>query len=220
MRSLVRSALAVLCLSAFAVAADEPATPAPADTATPEVEVAYVTLSTSMGDILIALNETKAPISSANFLSYVDDKHYDGTIFHRVIDGFMIQGGGMTADMKEKPTKAPIKNEWQNGLKNNRGTIAMARTAAPDSATSQIFINVVDNPMLDVPRGGAAYAVFGEVVAGMDVVDAIRVVKTGDKPPHQNVPIEAITIVAATRTDDAKAQELIAADAAKQKPAQ
>jgi len=220
MRSLVRSALAVLCLSACAVAADEPAA-APADNATQEIEVAYVTLSTSMGDILVALNETKSPITTANFLGYVDDKHYHGTIFHRVIDGFMIQGGGMTPDMKEKQTKAPIKLETKNGLHNTRGSIAMARTMDPNSATSQFFINVVDNSdKLDPRPGSDGYAVFGEVVAGMDVVDAIRVVKTGNRPPHQNVPVEPIVIVSAVRVDDAKAQEIIAADAAKQKPAQ
>ncbi len=167
----------------------------------------YVKMSTSMGDITIELNNEKAPISTANFLSYVDSGFYSNTCFHRVIDGFMIQGGGFSSDLKQKPTSAPIKNEWQNGLKNSRGTIAMARTAAPDSATSQFFINVADNAMLDKPNGGAAYAVFGKVVAGMDVVDKIKAVKTGQKTveasdgaggtrrvPFQDVPNETVEV--------------------------
>mgnify|MGYP002783712481 CR=1 FL=1 len=155
----------------------------------------HVLMQTTKGDIVLALDQDKAPISVANFLQYVDDGHYDGTIFHRVIAHFMIQGGGFTADMRQKSTRAPIKNEWKNGLKNTRGTVSMARTRIADSATCQFFINVVDNGFLDQPNDGAAYAVFGKVVAGMDVVDAIRSVRTG----AQDVPTETITITKARR---------------------
>lgn len=154
-----------------------------------------VRLSTSMGDIVLELAADKAPQSVNNFLQYVRDKHYDGTVFHRVIDGFMIQGGGFTADMNQKPTRDPIPLEARNGLKNDRGTIAMARTGNPNSATSQFFINVVNNSMLNAPSpDGYGYAVFGRVVSGMDVVDKIRAVSTGNKGPHQNVPTSPITI--------------------------
>jgi peptidyl-prolyl cis-trans isomerase A (cyclophilin A) len=158
-----------------------------------------VKLTTSKGDIVIELDAIKAPISTANFLSYVDKKHYDGTIFHRVIDNFMIQGGGFTPDMRQKATGKPIKNEWTNGLKNVRGSLAMARTAVADSATSQFFINVKDNGFLDQPNDGAAYAVFGKVVSGMDVIDQIRAVRTGNKGGHGDVPHEPIVITSATR---------------------
>ncbi|MCB9852991.1 MAG: peptidylprolyl isomerase [Phycisphaerales bacterium] len=166
----------------------------------------YIKMTTSMGDIYLELNQEKAPISTENFVSYVKDGYYDGTIFHRVMSTFMIQGGGFDKDMKQKETKSPIKNEWQNGLKNSRGTIAMARTSAPDSATSQFFINVVDNPALDQPRGGAAYAVFGKVIAGMDVVDKIKEVRVGNGQDaagnkHQNVPVEKVMIEKVTITD-------------------
>ncbi|MEQ6436740.1 peptidylprolyl isomerase [Comamonas sp. w2-DMI] len=158
-----------------------------------------VLLKTSLGDITVALNEAKAPKTVANFLQYVRDKHYDGTVFHRVIDGFMIQGGGMDAAMKEKPTRAPIALEAGNGLKNDRGTIAMARTGDPHSATSQFFINVANNDMLNAPKpDGYGYAVFGKVVKGMDVVDKIRTVATGNRGMHQNVPITPVTILSAT----------------------
>ncbi|MEW5879347.1 MAG: peptidylprolyl isomerase [Pseudomonadota bacterium] len=154
-----------------------------------------VVLSTSEGDITLELNPAKAPKSVENFLAYVKGGHYDGTIFHRVIDGFMIQGGGFTPDMKQKPTRAPIPLESKNGLKNERGTIAMARTSVPDSATSQFFINVVDNPRLDYPNpDGNGYAVFGKVVAGMDVVDKIRAVATTSVGGHQNVPAKPVLI--------------------------
>jgi peptidyl-prolyl cis-trans isomerase A (cyclophilin A) len=158
-----------------------------------------VKLTTSKGDIVIELDAAKAPISTANFLSYVDKKHYDGTIFHRVIDNFMIQGGGFTPDMRQKGVDKPIKNEWKNGLKNLKGTIAMARTSVADSATSQFFINVKDNGFLDQPNDGAAYAVFGKVVKGLDVIDAIRGVKTANKGGHGDVPVETISITSATR---------------------
>jgi peptidyl-prolyl cis-trans isomerase A (cyclophilin A) len=157
-----------------------------------------VVLSTSEGDITLELNAAKAPRTVENFLAYVRSGHYDGTIFHRVIDGFMIQGGGFTPDMKQKPTRAPIPLESKNGLKNERGTIAMARTSVPDSATAQFFINVVDNPRLDYPNpDGHGYAVFGKVVAGMDVVDRIRAVPTGSAAGHQNVPVKPVLIRAA-----------------------
>jgi peptidyl-prolyl cis-trans isomerase A (cyclophilin A) len=159
-----------------------------------------VRLATSAGDIVVELDAAKAPKSVANFVQYVKAGHYDGTIFHRVIANFMIQGGGMTADMKEKPTRAPIPLESRNGLSNVRGSIAMARTADPNSATAQFFINVKDNAFLDAAnsRDGNGYAVFGKVTAGMDVVDKIRNVKTGNKGPHQNVPLEPVTIKKAT----------------------
>lgn len=158
-----------------------------------------VLFKTSLGDITVALNEAKAPKTVANFLQYVRDKHYDGTVFHRVIDGFMIQGGGMDAAMKEKPTRAPIALEAGNGLKNDRGTIAMARTGDPNSATSQFFINVANNDLLNAPKpDGYGYAVFGKVVKGMDVVDKIRTVATGNRGMHQNVPTTPVTILSAT----------------------
>lgn len=152
-----------------------------------------VRLSTNLGDIVVELDAAKAPKSVENFVQYVKAGHYDGTIFHRVIDGFMIQGGGFTPEMTQKPTRAPIALEA--GLSNLRGTLAMARTASPDSATAQFFINLVDNPRLDSYGGG--YAVFGRVVAGIEVVDKIRAVATGSRGMHQNVPIEAVTITQA-----------------------
>ncbi len=159
----------------------------------------YVRMDTSMGPIVIELNGDKAPISVANFLRYVDEGFFSGTTFHRVIPNFMIQGGGFDKDMSQKPTHEPIKNEWQNGLKNVRGSIAMARTRDHDSATSQFFINVVDNAMLDQPRDGAAYAVFGRVVSGMDTVDKIKAVRTTSQGQHQNVPAEPVMIEKVTR---------------------
>ena len=154
-------------------------------------------IETSMGTITLELDDAKAPETVANFVEYAKDGHYDGTIFHRVIDGFMIQGGGFTKDMNQKETRKPIRNEAMNGLKNVRGTIAMARTMVVDSATSQFFINLVDNNFLDfqspTPQG-FGYAVFGKVTDGMSVVDAIAKVKTGFAGPHQNVPEVAIVI--------------------------
>ena len=160
-------------------------------------------LSTTKGDITLELDTENAPKSSENFAQYVADGHYDGTIFHRVIDGFMIQGGGFTPEMKQKGTRDGIPNEWQNGLKNARGTIAMARLGGdPNSATAQFFINVVDNGFLDRPQpDGAAYAVFGKVTDGMDVVDAIRGVSTGNVAGHGDVPIEPVVINKAERLD-------------------
>ena len=159
-----------------------------------------VRLATSAGDIVLELDAAKAPKTVANFLRYVHEGHYDGTIFHRVIDGFMIQGGGMTPDLREKPTHAPIPLEARNGLLNQRGTVAMARTAAPDSATAQFFINLTDNAFLDAAnsRDGNGYAVFGRVVQGMDVVDRIRALPTHDVGPYQNVPVKPVIIRKAT----------------------
>jgi peptidyl-prolyl cis-trans isomerase B (cyclophilin B) len=156
-----------------------------------------IKLTTNHGAITLELDSEKAPKTAANFLAYVEADHYDGTIFHRVIDGFMIQGGGMSAGMKEKGTNAPIENEAANGLKNDRGTIAMARTSDPHSATAQFFINVKDNDFLNhtAPSGqGWGYCVFGHVVEGMDVVDKIKGVKTGNKGYHQDVPVEDVVI--------------------------
>ena len=158
-----------------------------------------VKLATSMGDIVVQLDPAKAPKTVENFLAYVNDKHYDGTVFHRVMNGFMIQGGGFTADMQQKPTKPPIALEANNGLKNDTYTIAMARTGNPNSATSQFFINVKDNAMLNAPSpDGHGYAVFGKVVGGTDVVDKIKAVAVGNKGPHQNVPNTPVTINSAT----------------------
>ena len=153
-----------------------------------------------MGDIVIELAPDKAPKTVDNFLQYVRAGHYDGTVFHRVIKDFMIQGGGMQPDLKEKPTRAAIPLESRNGLSNVRGSVAMARTMVPDSATAQFFINVVDNTFLDQTnaRDGNGYAVFGKVVGGMDIVDKIRQVPTGNKGPHQDVPLQPVLINKAT----------------------
>lgn len=154
-------------------------------------------METSMGTITLELNEAKAPATVENFVKYAESGFYDDTIFHRVIDGFMIQGGGFTRDMNQKDTGFPIRNEAMNGLKNERGTIAMARTMVVDSATSQFFINLVDNDFLNfsAPTAqGFGYAVFGKVVDGMEVVDKIGKVRTGFSGPHQNVPDEPIVI--------------------------
>ncbi|MBI4717706.1 MAG: peptidyl-prolyl cis-trans isomerase [Planctomycetes bacterium] len=203
--------------------------------ATPELAVAAegnpnprVKLETTLGDIVVELDAAKAPITTENFLTYARDKFYDGTVFHRVISNFMIQGGGYDTDLNEKPTRSPIKNEWENGLKNVRGTIAMARTTAPDSASAQFFINVVDNPKLDQPiSGGAGYAVFGKVVEGMDVVDKIRATPTQDSPKFAGagkvVPVTAVVIksarvVGASAMDGATKNEAAPAAPAKDAP--
>ncbi|MGF6212662.1 peptidyl-prolyl cis-trans isomerase A (cyclophilin A) [Comamonas sp. 4034] len=158
-----------------------------------------VKIATSMGDIVVELNAEKAPKTVANFVQYVNDKFYDGTVFHRVINGFMIQGGGFTPEMQQKPTRAPIPLEASNGLKNDTYTIAMARTGNPDSATSQFFINVKNNDMLNAPSpDGHGYAVFGKVISGTDVVDKIKAVETGNAGPHQNVPKAPVVIKSAT----------------------
>jgi peptidyl-prolyl cis-trans isomerase B (cyclophilin B) len=182
--------LAPLFFASFSLAANAEGNAAP-----------QVKLETSMGDIVIELNQAKAPNTVANFISYVEDGFYNGTIFHRVIENFMVQGGGFDESFQQKSTKAPIENEADNGLSNKRGSIAMARTNDPHSATAQFFINTVDNDFLDF-RGkapsGWGYAVFGEVVEGMDVVDKIRQVETTMRGPHQDVPAENIVIIKAT----------------------
>ena len=156
-----------------------------------------VRLNTTLGDIVVELDAAKAPKSVDNFLQYVKAGHYEGTIFHRVIGSFMIQGGGFTADGTQKPVRTPIPLEAGNGLSNLRGTLAMARTAVPDSATAQFFINVVDNPRLDTAGGG--YAVFGKVIAGMDVVDKIKAVATANRGgPFQDRPVNDVVITKAT----------------------
>jgi len=182
-----------LAIAGLALAAIVSVAPAQAQDA-PKVK-----LATSMGDIVVQLDPAKAPKTVENFLQYVKDKHYDGTVFHRVINGFMIQGGGFTADMQQKPTRAPIPLEAANGLKNDTYTIAMARTGDPNSATAQFFINVKNNDMLNAPSpDGHGYAVFGKVVSGTDVVDKIKAVPTTNKGPYQNVPATPVTINSAT----------------------
>lgn len=175
--------LGALCMTSIVIAAE---------TANPKVAIV-----TNYGTITAELYPDKAPLTVKNFLNYVDKKFYDGTIFHRVIQGFMIQGGGFDASLKQKKTDAPIKNEAANGLKNKRGTLAMARTMVPDSATSQFFINLVDNPFLDYKNPspqGIGYAVFGKVIDGMDVVDKIAAVATGVKAGMKDVPREPVLI--------------------------
>jgi cyclophilin family peptidyl-prolyl cis-trans isomerase len=155
-----------------------------------------VVMDTSLGAVTLELDGDKAPGTVANFMGYVDDKFYDGTIFHRVIPDFMVQGGGFASGMRQKPTKAAIKNESANGLSNTRGTLAMARTNQPDSATAQFFINVKDNDFLDKAKAAdkVGYCVFGKVTAGMDVVDKIRAVKTGGRGGFQDVPVQEVVI--------------------------
>jgi len=152
-------------------------------------------IKTNLGSFTLELDEEKAPISSKNFKDYVEKGFYNGTIFHRVIDGFMIQGGGFDSDMSQKETDSPIKNEASNGLKNEKYTVAMARTSIPDSATSQFFINTSDNSFLDYPgQDGAGYCVFGKVTEGFDIVDKINSVQTGSNNGHQDVPVEPVII--------------------------
>ncbi len=153
---------------------------------------------TSLGSFLVELRTEDAPISCQNFLDYATAGHFDGLVFHRVIPDFMIQGGGMTADMGQRKTRAPIKNEASNGLKNRRGTLSMARTNDPDSATSQFFVNLKDNVFLDPGRGNAGYAVFAHVTEGMDVVDKIATVETGTRGHHEDVPLEPVVIESVT----------------------
>ncbi len=161
----------------------------------------HVILKTNLGDIELELNPEKAPKTVENFLQYVKSGQYNGTIFHRVIGNFMIQGGGFDKNMREKPTRSPIRNEAQNGLKNDTYTIAMARTGDPDSATAQFFINTKNNNMLNYPGAdGWGYAVFGKVVKGAEVVDKIKQVNTGSRGPYQDVPVQAVVIESATIT--------------------
>jgi peptidyl-prolyl cis-trans isomerase A (cyclophilin A) len=176
--------------------------PAPAPTG-PVVALEVAQGRTALGTITIVLNQEKAPVSVRNFLSYVRSGHYDGTVFHRIMPSFMIQGGGFTPELEEKPTQAPIRNEARNGLRNSRGAVAMARTTASDSATSQFFINLKDNHMLDFGISGAGYAVFGQVIEGMDVVDRIAAVPTTSRGPHQSVPQVAVVIRKAREVETA-----------------
>lgn len=164
-----------------------------------DTKPAGVVLTTTHGDLTVELFATEAPLTVENFLAYVDAGFFDGTVFHRVIPAFMVQGGGMDADLKAKPTRAPIKNEADNGLKNGRGTLAMARTSDVNSATAQFFINLADNVFLDHGSRDFGYAVFGRVTKGMDVVDAIAKVKTGRKGHHDDVPVESVVIQHAKR---------------------
>lgn len=189
--------ICILCLTTIALAKPLPRLEPPSA----QVAGNRVVLETSEGRVVIELFVDQAPLSSANFLQYVDDRHYDGTIFHRVISEFMIQGGGHLPGMREKPGRAPIKNEAGNGLSNERGTIAAARTAAPESATSQFFINVKDNKFLDRANSHdkVGYAVFGKVVEGMDVIDRIRTVKTTNVNGHSDVPERDVLILSARR---------------------
>ncbi len=168
------------------------AAPLPAKFLNPDA----ITIETSIGTVRIKLQKDKAPATVENLLSYVDDRFYDGLVFHRVVPNFVLQGGGLDADLTEKKTRDPIKNESANGLSNKRGTVAVARSAQPDSGTSQFFINVKDNTFLDKSnaRDGAGYCVFGEVIEGMEVVDKIMQVNTGEKNGHTNVPLEPILI--------------------------
>jgi cyclophilin family peptidyl-prolyl cis-trans isomerase len=204
MKSIFKIAL-IGFLTSFALAQDptektaeekQPEKPAPAKKVT-------VIMSTSMGDIHIELDSKSAPITVENFLKYVDAKYYDGTIFHRVIGNFMIQGGGFKekdGSFKKQATNPPIKNESEKTPGNERGTIAMARTSAPNSATSQFFINVVDNTFLNYPNNGGGYATFGKVTKGMEVVDKIKAVKTATKNGMANVPVETVTIKSVKRS--------------------
>jgi len=182
-----------LVVAQAATPASAPPTLQPATTG-PFVAFDVTQGRTAFGTITIALDAEKSPISVQNFLKYVRSGQYEGTIFHRVMPGFMIQGGGFTPEMEEKPTQGPIKNEARNGLRNSRGTVSMARTSNPDSADCQFFINLKDNHRLDYGIGGAGYAVFGEVVGGMDVVDRIATVPTATHGPHDDVPQMAIVI--------------------------
>lgn len=188
--------LPLLCILT-AIGCDSPKKVEPKKTEEVPEKTSQVIMETSKGTIKIELYDSKAPITVQNFLKYVDDKHYDGTIFHRVIPDFMIQGGGFVPGLREKGAKnPPIKNEAYNGLENFRGTLAMARTPDPDSATDQFFINTKDNNFLDRAQSEdrVGYAVFGRVIEGMDVVDAIRVVRTGDARGHKAVPVEDVII--------------------------
>ncbi|WP_034917564.1 MULTISPECIES: peptidylprolyl isomerase A [Erwinia] len=176
------AAAAFLAISAFSVSA---------------LAAPHVLLTTSAGNIELELNDQKAPVSTKNFIDYVNSGFYNNTTFHRVIPGFMVQGGGFTTDMQQKPTNAPIKNEADNGLLNKRGTVSMARTASKDSATSQFFINVTDNAFLDHGQRDFGYAVFGKVVKGQEIADKISQVQTQNVGPYQNVPVKPVLILSA-----------------------
>jgi peptidyl-prolyl cis-trans isomerase A (cyclophilin A) len=191
----MRACSTLVLALALTTAGDGPAAPLPE-----KKPSGHVTIETSLGDIVIELYDKDAPASVANFLAYVDDKFYPGTVFHRVIPGFMIQGGGLLPDMTAKPTqRPPVKNESANDKLNRRGTVAVARAADPDSGTCQFYINLKDNAFLDPQPNRAGWCVFGEVVAGMDVVEKIAAVPTGERAPHQNVPLEPVVIKAVRR---------------------
>ena len=214
MKSIIIGALALMALviAAFATQPQQNSQPnAQQDAAQPagqaaqdageqqEEQFVYIQMTTSKGDIFLELNNEKAPISTENFVTYAKSDFYDGTIFHRVIEDFMIQGGGLTADMEEKETRAPIKNESDNGLLNKKMTVAMARTPLPNSATSQFFINLADNDFLNraQSRDGYGYAVFGKVVEGQDVVNKIAEMPTRPRGVHSNVPVQDVVIESA-----------------------
>lgn len=203
LRTLVAFLVSLVLPLAASAQSDAPAArPAEPDRAAP-ADAVYVYMKTSHGDMILELDRTHAPISVDNFLRYVDEKHYDGTIFHRIAPGFVIQGGGFTEDRTQKPTHDPIKNEWQNGLKNDRGTLAMARTGDPDSATSQFYINLKNNAPLDAPARGstAAYAVFGKVSAGMETVDRIGALQIKAVGAFRELPVEPVIIESVTRIE-------------------
>jgi peptidyl-prolyl cis-trans isomerase A (cyclophilin A) len=204
--------LALVLAQAPPAAAPSPPKPAPAG---PFVTLEVTQGRNTLGTITLALNAEKAPTTVKNFLEYVRSGYYDGTVFHRVIPGFMIQGGGFTPDIKEKPAGEPIRNEAGNGLRNARGTIAMARLDAPNSATSQFYINLRSNHTLDYGIRGAGYAVFGDVVDGMDVVDRIATVPTTRRGPHENVPEVAVVVRQAREVEAPAAAAAPAAEAAK-----
>lgn len=214
-------ALALASLSWAQDPAPKPPEPAaaPAATAPAATGTVYVQFETSKGNIVLALDREKAPVSVANFLKYVKSGFYDGTVFHRVVPNFVVQGGGFDGGMVQKKTEPPIKNEWTNGLKNLKGTISMARLPSPDSATSQFFLNLKDNPALD-GANGPGYAVFGKIVAGMDVLAAMGSVRpapaevtdgTGTKRLFPDVPSERMTLTKATEIDAAAAEKMVAA---------
>ncbi|MEY4820415.1 MAG: hypothetical protein RLY72_67, partial [Planctomycetota bacterium] len=209
----------LLFLAPLASAQDTTTTPpvaAPTTAAVPAVAAEFAVFHTNKGDIVIEFNRAKAPISVENFVGYIKDGFFDNTLFHRVVAGFVIQGGGFDTANKQKTTKAPIANEWENGLKNDRGTLSMARTSDPNSATSQFFINLKDNAALDTPRGGAAYAVFGKVVVGMNVVDQIAAVKCTRQGgnPEASTPIEPLITTKAEMISMEAAAKLMSAQPA------
>ncbi|MBI1304898.1 MAG: peptidyl-prolyl cis-trans isomerase [Phycisphaera sp.] len=211
MRLIASVAAATLSIASLAVAQEPPAPTAPATPAPSTAPAAaawdYAVIRTNKGPIVVELDRAKAPLSVENFLAYAKDGFYDGTVFHRVIPGFMIQGGGFGTDSKQKATRAGIRNEWKNGLSNARGTLAMARLGnQPDSATAQFFINLKDNAFLDQPRDGAGYAVFGRVLAGMEVVDAIALVPRGARNgmrdwPTQDIVMEKVEVLTKDEAD-------------------
>ncbi len=222
------TAATTLSIATLATAQDAPATvpaapTAPAQAAEPAaVAMEYAVIRTNKGLIVVELDRAKAPISVDNFLAYAKEGFYDGTVFHRVIPGFMIQGGGFGTDSKQKEPRAAIRNEWRNGLSNKRGTLAMARLGRqPDSATAQFFINLKDNDFLDQPRDGAGYAVFGKVLAGMDVVDAIALVPRGQRNGMGDWPTQDVVMekVEAITKDEADALVKAAAPKAPEAPA-